>query len=188
MPALPLYVGTRPYQVVPVQWSIHTLHADGALEHHEFLHREKTDPRPPLTERLLATLSGPGTVISYTDYEQRVLRGLAESQPHLADELAGIEARLFDLHKVVSAYVCHPEFHGRTSLKYVLPALVHDLSYDGLAIPNGEVATLRYQEGVWGDLPEAECETIFADLLEYCAVDTLAMVRLFEELGRQGGL
>lgn len=184
MPALPLYVGTRPYQTIPVQWSCHTLHEDGDLEHHEFLHRERTDPRPPLTERLLAALSGPGTVVSYTDYEGTILKGLGESQPERADEIAAARARLFDLEKLVSRYVCHPDFHGRTSLKYVLPALVQDLSYDGLAIPNGEVATLRYQEAVWGDMSETEREAVFRDLLAYCSTDTLAMVKLFQELVR----
>lgn len=186
MPALPVYVGTRTYQTIPVQWSCHTLHEDGGLEHHEFLHREQSDPRPSLTEQLLATVSGPGTVVSYTGYEQMVLKGLAESHPHLAGEIDDIVSRLFDLHKVVSAFVCHPGFHGRTSLKRVLPALVSDLSYDGLAVPNGEVAALRYQEAVWGDLPETEREAVFSDLLQYCAVDTLAMVRLFEELRKRG--
>jgi len=185
-PALPLYEGTRPYQVVPVQWSCHTLDEDGTLEHHEFIHREKTDPRPALTEQLLATLAGRGTVVTYTDYEGMILRGLADSHPQWAGEIAGVLARLFDLHKVVRDHVCHPEFHGRTSLKNVLPALVPDLSYQGLAIPNGEVAALRYQEAVWGGLPECEREAVFNELLEYCGLDTLAMVRLFAELRRRG--
>jgi len=182
MPALPLYVGTRPYQTIPVQWSCHTLHKDGTLEHHEFLHRERTDPRPSLTEGLLAILSGPGTVVAYTGYEGTVLKGLAESQPQWAEEIADVQARLFDLHRVISQHVCHPDFHGRTSLKCVLPALVEDLSYEGLAVASGEVATLRYEEAVWGDLPEPERKAIFQDLLEYCGTDTLALVRLFEEL------
>lgn len=184
-PALPLYEGTRPYQVIPVQWSCHTLDEDGALEHHEFIHREKADPRPALTDRLLATLAGPGTVVTYSGYEGTVLRGLADSQPRWAVEIADVLTRLFDLHKVVHEHVCHPEFHGRTSLKNVLPALVPDLSYRGLAIPNGEVATLRYREAVWGDLAECEREAVFDDLLEYCSLDTLAMVRLFAELRRR---
>ncbi len=185
MPALPVYVGTRPYQTVPVQWSCHTLHTDGRLEHHEFLHCEQTDPRPVLTERLLATLAGPGTVLSYTSYEGTVLKGLAESQPQWADEIADVQGRLFDLCKVIGKHVCHPDFHGRTSLKWVLPALVSDLSYEGLAVRNGEIAMLRYKEALWGDLSKAEREAIFEDLLKYCATDTLAMVRLFEELERR---
>lgn len=183
-PALPLYVGTSPYQTIPVQWSCHTLHKDGGLEHHEFLHRERSDPRPFLTERLLAVLSGPGTVVSYTPYERRVLTDLQKTLDGLRDEIAAVIERLFDLERVVYRYVSHPEFHGRTSLKNVLPALVHDLSYDGLAIPNGEVAGLRYNEAVWGTLPDEEREIIFNDLLAYCRVDTLAMVRLYQELKR----
>jgi hypothetical protein len=78
--------------------------------------------------------------------------------------------------------VQHPHFHGRTSLKYVLPALVDDLSYEGLAVPNGDVAGLRYGQAVFGDLADTERQTIFKDLLLYCATDTLALVRLFEKL------
>jgi hypothetical protein len=185
MYGLPRYVGTRPYQTVPVQWSCHTLHEDGTLEHHEYLHREGTDPRPALTEHLLAALSGSGTVVAYTGYEATVLKGLAESQPQWASTIAEVQARLFDLHKVIKRHVCHPDFHGRTSLKCVLPALVEDVSYEGLAVPNGEVAMLRYNEAVWGDLPGPKCDAVFEDLLEYCATDTLAMVRLFENLKRK---
>lgn len=186
MPALPLYAGTRPFQAIPVQWSCHTLHEDGTLEHHEFLHREKTDPRPLLTERLLAMLAGPGTVVSYTSYEATRLKNLAEDLPDKAAAIADVLGRLFDLHTVVGRHVQHPEFHGRTSLKCVLPALVEDLSYEGLAVSNGEVAMLRYGEAVWGDLPELEREAVLEDLLRYCEMDTLAMVRLFGELGRRG--
>ena len=85
---------------------------------------------------------------------------------------------------MIDRHVQHPDFHGSTSLKRVLPALVKDLSYEGLAVANGEVAMLRYAEAVWGELPEPEREAVFEDLLRYCAVDTLAMVRLFQELGR----
>ena len=187
-PALPYYPGTRPYQTIPVQWSCHILHPGGALEHKEFLHRERTDPRPPLAESLIAALRGSGAVVTYTGYERTVLEGLAQSQPQWAAEIAAIEDRLFDLHEVVRRYVYHPDFHGRTSLKYVLPALVDNLSYQGLAIPNGEVAMLRYEEAVWGDLPDSEREAIFADLLAYCATDTLAMVELYKRLAAAVGL
>lgn len=184
MPALPLYAGTRPFQTLPVQWSCHTLHEDGTLEHHEFIHREKTDPRPLLTERLLPVLAGPGTVVAYSPYEATVLKNLAEYLPEKAAAIADVQDRLFDLCKVIGRHVQHPDFHGSASLKRVLPALVEDLSYEGLAVSNGEVAMLRYGAAVWGDLPELESQAIFEDLLRYCEMDTLAMVRLFQELER----
>jgi len=113
------------------------------------------------------------------------LNGLAESQPRWAGTIADVQSRLFDLHNVIKRHVCLADFHGRTSLKRVLPALVDDVSYEGLAVPNGEVAMLRYDEAVWGDLAEPERDAIFQDLLRYCATDTLAMVRLYEQLMRK---
>jgi hypothetical protein len=123
--------------------------------------------------------------VSYSPYEGTVLKNLAESLPGRAAAIADVQDRLFDLCKVVGRHVQHPDFHGRTSLKRVLPALVEDLSYEGLAVSNGEVAMLRYGEAVWGDLPELERAAIFEDLLRYCAVDTLGMVRVFEVLERE---
>lgn len=197
-PALPLFPSTRPYHLLPVQWSCHTLHADGSLEHREFLHTEATDPRLPFAESLRADVPPDGPIVVYTAYESTVLTKLAEDLPALAasgavaltsaDEIAhsldALKARLFDLHAVVRDHVEHPDFHGRTSLKYVLPALVDDVSYADLEIANGEVAMLRYQEAILGELTLEERQAVFADLLAYCATDTLALVRVFQELAR----
>jgi hypothetical protein len=184
-PALPLHAGTRPYQVLPVQWSCHTL--DEGLRHAEFIHTDGSDPRRAFAESLLAVLgpagaAGRGPIVVYTHYENTVLDSLGRDLPDLAGPLAALRARLFDLEKVIKAYVQHPEFHGRTSLKSVVPALVDDVSYQDLAVPNGEVAQLRWAEAVYGDIDDDERRAIFADLLGYCKTDTLALVRLYEEL------
>jgi hypothetical protein len=186
--ALPVFPATRPYQPLPVEWSCHTL--DGGLRHAEFLHTDDTDPRRPFVRSLLATLhadnghADDSPIVVYTGYENRVLDDLARDLPEFAAAVAAIQARLFDLHKIISNYVQHPGFHGSTSLKYVLPALVSDLSYDGLAVQNGDVATLRWQEAVHGGAPLSVREAIFSDLRSYCATDTLAMVRVYQELLR----
>jgi hypothetical protein len=188
--ALPVFPGTRPYQALPVQWSCHTL--DGGLQHTEFLHTDDSDPRRPFIESLLETLGAAdgqaddSPIVVYTGYESRILADLARDLPEFAAPIAAVQARLFDLYKVISANVQHPGFHGSYSLKYVLPALVDDLSYDGLGIRNGETATLRWQEAIRGQAPESVRDAIFCDLREYCATDTLAMVRLYEQLLRVG--
>lgn len=184
-PALPLYPGTRPYQAVPFQWSCHT-QADG-LVHAEFLHTDASDPRPALAESLLKAVSGGGSVVVYTGFENRILESLAVDLPHLAPGLRELQARLFDLEKVVREHVLHPDFHGRTSLKWVMPALVPDLSYSDLAIADGQTASLRWAEAVHGGLAESEREQVFAELRAYCATDTLALVRLLEVLRAQAG-
>ncbi len=186
--ALPVHAGTRPYQALPVQWSCHTL--GSGLEHAEFLHTDRRDPRRAFAESLLSALGDDGRyaadspIVVYTGYESRILEELARDLPEFAAPIAAVQARLFDLEKLVRTYVQHPGFHGRTSLKRVLPALVDDLSYEGLAVTNGEVATLRWAEAVYGGAPASVQEAIFDDLRAYCATDTLALVRLYEELLR----
>jgi Domain of unknown function(DUF2779) len=186
--ALPIHAGTRPYQPLPVQWSCHTL--DGGLAHSEFLHTDRTDPRRPFIESLLAAFGADNgsaddsSIVVHTGYENAILGQLAQDLPEFAWPIAAIQARLFDLEKLIRAYVQHPDFHGHTSLKNVLPALVGDLSYDGLAVQSGDVATLRWGEAVYSDAPASVCEAIFADLRAYCTTDTMAMVRLYEELLR----
>jgi hypothetical protein len=186
--ALPIHAGTRPYQALPVQWSCHTL--DGGIKHAEFLHTDRTDPRRSFAESLLSALgadgrgAADGPIVVYTGYEKRILQELAQDLPDFAAPIAAVQARLFDLEKLVRTYVQHPGFHGRTSLKCVLPALVDDLSYEGLAVTNGEVATLRWGEAVYGGAPASVREAMFADLRAYCATDTLALVKLYEELLR----
>jgi len=76
---------------------------------------------------------------------------------------------------------------GSASLKSVLPAFAPDLSYAGLAIADGENASLMYLKTLKSELPEEEKERIYADLLDYCRLDTLAEVRLLEELYQAAG-
>ncbi len=188
--ALPTHTGTRPYQPLPVQWSCHTLVRSGEIEHAEFLHADPTDPRRPFLKSLLAALGAAdgdaddSPIVVYTGYENTILAQLAQDLPEFATPIAAIQARLFDLEKLVRTYVQHPGFHGRTSLKCVLPALVDDLSYQGLAVQSGDVAMLRWGEAIYGGALASVRMAIFDDLRAYCATDTLALVRLYEELLR----
>jgi hypothetical protein len=70
---------------------------------------------------------------------------------------------------------------GSHSIKSVLPALIPELSYDGLAIADGEMAMLAYARLATVRESE-EREKIRQDLLAYCRLDTLAMVRIWEKL------
>jgi hypothetical protein len=63
MPPIPLYEGTRPYQTIPFQWSLHTPRNDGALLHREFLADGDGDPRRAFAETLIEALSGDETPI-----------------------------------------------------------------------------------------------------------------------------
>ena len=180
-PALPLYPGTHAHQSVPFQWSDHVLHEDGDLEHREFLFEGDGDPRPHFLASLLAAVDSEGSVVVYSSYENSQLTALAEDFPQYREPIAAIQGRLFDLEKeVVKQHVRHPDFHAFTSIKYVGPALVADLSYGGLAIQNGDVAMLSYEAVAAKRVTGDERQRILDDLREYCGMDTLSLVKLLE--------
>jgi predicted RecB family nuclease len=105
-----------------------------------------------------------------------------EYLPHYRDRLLAVIDRLYDLHVVVKNHYYHPEFHGSFSLKAVLPAVVPEMQYDDMEIQEGQMASLQYLRMIDPATTPEEKEKIKKDLLEYCAQDTWAMVRIREEL------
>jgi len=158
------------------------LSRDGTIEHREYLCSEDTDPREEFSSTLLAVLGSAGTIFIYTTYETRILRELAESLPPYSDQLRATLGRFKDLHALIKRYVYHREFHGSFSLKSVLPALVPSMRYDDLAIQEGSLASLEFLRMLAPDTPEKEREKIRESLLEYCAIDTMGMVKIREKL------
>ncbi|MDT8439360.1 MAG: DUF2779 domain-containing protein [Wenzhouxiangellaceae bacterium] len=66
-PALPRFVGTKPYQAIPFQFSLHVqARPDDPVEHHEYLHTENTDPRPDLIDQLLDVIGRTGSIVVYS--------------------------------------------------------------------------------------------------------------------------
>ncbi len=182
-PALPAYVGTRPYEMLPFQWSDHVLSADGTLTHAEFLAKGDEDPRKEFAETLIAQLAGAATVVVYSSFEQTRLRQLADALPDLRPALEAILSLSWvDLLQVVRSHYYHPDFHGSFSIKSVLPALVPEFGYGDLEIQQGELASLAFLEIVDPDTSAKRREQLRADLLAYCGRDTEAMVRIVDAL------
>ena len=180
--AIPRYPGTKTYQAIPFQWSNHILHEDGRLEHQEYLCVEDKDPRNDFARSLLTTLGNSGTIFIYTVYEKGIIRRLAEHLPVYHDQLLDTLDRFKDLCDITRRYYYHPKFHGSFSLKSVLPALRPEMSYERLAIREGNQAALEYTRMIEPATPAAEKNTIRKNLLRYCGQDTLAMVKIREEL------
>src|SRR5205085_7638925 len=112
------------------------------------------------------------------------IRALQESVPALRDELHALELKLFDLHPILKDYVYHPKFEGSFSLKYVLPALVPELSYNDLVIMDGMVASVEIARLLFvvGRVRSDEKDALRTNLLAYCKRDTFAMVKLLQRL------
>jgi len=179
-PPLPLYAGTRPYQQMPFQWSLHTLTVDDSLEHAEFLHDGNGDPREAFVESLLQQLGDKGPILVYSGFEAARLRELATAIPARADDLWAIaDGRLVDLLQLVRTHYYHPSFHGSFSIKAVLPAIAPHLGYNDLAIGDGTIASMAYSEMIRPDTPPERREEIRTNLLAYCKRDTLAELAMY---------
>jgi hypothetical protein len=181
---IPKFDGTRPYQQVPFQYSIHIQQAaDTEPQHFEYLAPPGVDPRRELIEQLLATIPENACVLTYNQsFEKGVLRNLAELFPDLAAE---INLRLPNVRDLMLPFrrrdLYRWQMRGSYSLKEVLPALVPELSYAGLEISDGMAAMRAYHEMCELDDPVALAELRQA-MLTYCELDTLAMVRILGAL------
>ena len=180
--AIPRFTGMRPYDQLPFQWSVHVQRQPGEeAQHVEFLATDKADPRPAFISMLCDTLGNHGSIVVYhQQFESQRLSELASWLPEFSGRIKKIQRRLWDLLPLIRDHVYHPAFNGSYSLKSVLPALVPDMSYDGMAVADGQAARLAWESLVRGDCSEAERQQKRKALLEYCCQDTLGMVRLVD--------
>ncbi len=181
--AIPLYPDIAPHTQILTQYSIHKCSEFGnVVDHLEYLADPKTDCRRALAEKMIGDLEEKGSVIVYSTFEKTMINKLRELFPDLSRELGLILERLVDLHKIIRENFYHSDFHGRTSIKKVLPVLVPDMSYDGLEIAEGDSAMAAFAYMARGRYDETECNSIRNHLLEYCKKDTEAEVKVFERL------
>jgi hypothetical protein len=183
--AIPEFAGTRPYEPLPFQWSCHIEAAPKQLKHAEFLDTSGAPPMRAFAESLLATLGTEGPILVYTDYERRVLDGLAARFADLAAPLNAAIARLVDLHPPTKQHYEHPALNGSWSLKAVLPTVAPDLDYTKLPeVHDGLGAQRAYVEASAPGTPAPRRDALRRALLDYCRQDTLALVRLVEFFSR----
>ena len=184
--AIPRFDNQRPYMQMPFQYSLHIIDKKGDLKHLEYLGDENTDPRRELCEKMLKDLPKSGSIVAYSQsFEITRIRELADLFPDLHDKLIALTSRFVDLivpFRKLGYY--HPGFDGSFSIKSVLPAIFPDdpeLDYKKLDIQNGGMAM-----DVFANLhlliDQIKRDEIRNNLLAYCHLDTLAMVRLWQKL------
>ncbi len=185
--AIPRFNMQRPYAQMPFQYSLHILHEDGTLEHKEFLGDENSDPRLPLAKQMLKDITPTGSIVAYSQgFEKGKIRNLAELFDELREDLLSLNERFVDIaHPFQHKHYYHPKFNGRYSIKIVLPTLFPDndeLDYKKLgSVQNGGDAMDTFAN-LYLLKDKSKIDEIKKDLLAYCHLDTLAMVRIWEKL------
>jgi len=179
--AVPIWKGTRPFQQIPFQFSVHHLSRTGKLRSEAFLDLTGKDPSKPFAEALIASCGARGPVFVYNAaFEKTRIKELAVRFPKINSALLAINERVVDLLPVAEQHYYHPSQQGSWSIKKVLPAIAPDLRYEALdGVQNGGMAMTAYMEAISPKTSSARREKIRQQLLDYCGLDTFAMVRLW---------
>ena len=180
--AAPRWIGTRPYEQVPFQFSLHVEAPDGSVAHSEFLLLGSDDPRRACAEALIAQIPPGATLVAYNaSFEKRVLLSLAEAVPEHAEILRAMAGGIVDLLPVTRKTWYHRNQRGSWSIKAVLPTLA-PLDYSSLEVKDGGKAQQAYLEAIDPLTTPARKIAIDAALRAYCERDTWAMVAIARAL------
>lgn len=183
--AIPQYKGLKPFEQIPFQYSLHIEYEDGTLVHKEFLAQDGIDPREQIVKRLCSDIPSAVTVLAYNmSFEKGVIKRLANTYPKYSEHLLSINENMKDLMiPFQKKWYITPSMNGSYSIKYVLPALVPEFekAYKDLdGVQNGSQAMNAFAN--LEKLDEQEKQKMRTSLLEYCKLDTLAMVKILEKL------
>ncbi|MCP6718985.1 MAG: DUF2779 domain-containing protein [Patescibacteria group bacterium] len=181
----PLYNGSKPYQQIPFQYSLHIIEKTGEEPRHaEYLHRDNSHPVPSLLNKLKQDIGAVGSVIVwYKSFETKRNEEMAQMFPEFSKFLEDVNNRTVDLMKPFgNGWFVDKDFLGRASIKYVLPVVVPNLSYKELDIQEGASAQRLWMDTIIREKGNSNKEKLFSDLVKYCEMDTIAMVEIWKVL------
>jgi hypothetical protein len=187
--AVPQYDGAKVYAQITFQYSLHIKTcADAPYDHKEYLApSDGKDPRRALAEQLCKDIPKDVCTLAYNKmFERGRIMELAKLYPDLSDYLTNIADHIIDLIDPFRAgdyYV--PAMGDSFSIKSVLPALFPrdpELDYHNLdnRCQNGGDAMTIFPR--IKDMEPEEAKAYRQALLNYCKLDTWAMVKVWEKL------
>jgi len=182
--AIPRFDGTKPYQQIPFQFSVHIVKdADSEIEHRSFLVDNIDDPRKKLVTSLISALGNRGSVVVYyQSFEKTRLKELAEAFPEHKVWVEQVLERIVDLYAPFGDFnYYNSKQKGSASIKEVLPAIT-GTGYKGMEISGGQVASISYLNITFGKVSNEQKEKTRKELEEYCCLDTKGMVWIVEKL------
>ena len=182
--AIPLFDGTRPYQQIPFQFSLHVVEEENAIaKHYSFLADGNDDPRHEFIASLKKVLGNSGSIVVYNQsFEKGVLRALANVYTEYDKWVESLNDRIIDLLAPFRSFHYYDARQkGSASIKNVLPVLT-GTNYDHLDISDGMDASLAFLDVISNNVTEKEEIKIREDLEKYCALDTEGMIWIVDKL------
>jgi hypothetical protein len=184
---IPLFARYRPYDQIPLQYSVHIVGSPGETPiHRDFLHTGSSDPSVSFLTSLRKHVGSFGAIIVWNKgFEAHVNDDIARREPDARDYVIDLNDRLFDLMDIFAKrYFMSKELRGKTSIKSVLPILAPHLSYSSLTIRDGATASLIWSRLLSNEVSDHERGQLSAQLREYCALDSYGMYAIWDALIR----
>lgn len=186
--ATPIWPGTRPYQVLPFQWTCDTEAAPGKLSRHSFLADQEGDPRRAFAASLLEAVGHTGPVLAYNaGFERNRIRELALLFEDLATDLEVLMSRIVDLFPIARAHYYHPDMCGSWSFKSLCRAMAPDLHADAFEWAGETAAQVAFARSQLERMDAQTLGSLRAALLDHGQRQTQAlrrMVALFEDAAK----
>ncbi len=181
--AVPKFNNSYPYEQIPNQYSVHVLNNENEEPvHRSYLADPGKDFRLEFIETLLDDLGSTGTILAYNvSFEKSCLKMMAFLFPQYEVRINAVIDRLVDLAlPFQKKWYYDSRFSCSYSIKDVLPVIAPDLSYKNLAVNNGDDASVLFMKMM--QEPNKDWSAERKNLIEYCGLDTWAMVRIFRHL------
>jgi len=184
--AIPIVEGVKPHAHIPFQFSIHIKQAenDPELQHFEYLADKAALPLE-MIDAMESIIGSNGTIVSWhKSFENTRNKEMGILYPDKNEFLKNITERTIDLEDIFKGGYVDIAFGGSTSIKKVLTVILPNLTYDNMVVANGTDAMEAFTRIL--EMPDgADRKKLRHDMLEYCKLDTFAMVRMFEEMQKK---
>jgi len=182
--AIPMFEGTKPYEQIPFQFSLHVVHKAGDRpEHRKFLADGRNDPRTDFMCQLRTAVEPSGSIVVFNaPFEKSRMKECAELLPEYKSWVEAVNQRIVDLLNPFKAFnFYHPDQCGSASMKLVLPALTGK-DYSKMEIQEGGAASREFVRVTFGDVGESERKRVRKALELYCGQDTEGMIWILDAL------
>ena len=183
MTIYPLYNNIAPHTQVLTQYSVHKCdRIEHIVDHFEYIADHKQDCRKRIAKQLVEILGTQGSIITYSSAEKQIIEKLILLCPELEEQFEAIIERIVDLEAILRVNYYDKRFHGRTSIKKVLPVMIPQMNYNELEIGEGGLALSAFAYMAMGLYDEEKVKETKTNLLKYCEQDTLALVEMHKFL------
>ena len=185
--AIPNIEGTKPYQQICFQYSLHIIDENNNLSHKEHLSDDYNgNPMYGLCKKLCEDIPNNSCILVYNkSFEITRLKEMASLFPEFREHLLNIASNIIDLLPPFANHDYYTkDMQDSASIKKVLPALFPNdskLDYHNLdQVHKGDEASNAYLS--LPTLSKEEQEELRLNMLKYCKLDTYAMVKIYEKL------